>query len=90
MFLAKGYFTTAKNKLCSETGDFAVADIETCHEAAEELRYRFKNTEDLADWPKGCYQANNVYFNQHPTGSSNDEARQICKPRGKETPKRRR
>ena len=83
MCLAKGYFTTAKNKLCSETGDFAVADIGTCHEAAEELRLNFKNTEDLADWPKGCYQANNVYFNKHPTGSSNPEARQICKPRGK-------
>ena len=90
MILAKGYFTTAKGKLCSETGNFAVDDIETCHEAAEELRYHFKNTEDLPDWPKGCYQANNVYFNQHPTGSSNDEARQICKPRDKETPQRRR
>lgn len=89
----KGYFLTAKGELCSEKGHFAVDNIKLCEEAANELRYDFKEKEwpDYPDWPQGCYGvgpdtfgSKRVFFNPNPIGSSNDEARQICKPRGTE------
>ena len=78
------YVLSAHGKLCSENGDFAVDDLTTCKEASEELRKSFKETEDLADWPKGCYLFKNggVFFNHHVHGSKNPNARQICEPKG--------
>ena len=82
---------TAEGKLCSEKGDFVVNDRKTCHEAANELRYDLQEWEDMPDWPNGCFAAKvtftapyTVFFNKHTSGSRNNKARQICKPRGKE------
>ena len=76
---------TAYNKLCSDNGGIAVDDIETCQEAAKELNGNFKGTEDLANWPKGCYFTGmQAYFNHHSTGSTSESAREICKRGGKE------
>ena len=50
-----------------------------CKEAAEKLGLDFESTDDVAGWPKGCYDNNgDVYFNQHISGSNNHFARQIC------------
>ena len=80
-----GYVLTANDRLCSETGDIVVDDIETCKKAAQELNKSFTERE-LAqkNWPKGCFLflSESVYFNQHSTGSSNNRASQICKPKG--------
>ena len=85
-FLVIRYVPTANDRLCSETGDIVVDDIETCKKAAQELNKSFTERE-LAqkNWPKGCFLflSESVYFNQHSTGSSNNRASQICKPKGK-------
>ena len=57
--------------------------LKTCKEAAADLHENFIKTKDDADWPKGCYLSDGVFFNEHLTGSSNHDARQICNPRGK-------
>ena len=84
-FLVIRYVLTANDRLCSETGDVVVDDIETCKEAAHELNKSFTERE-LAqkNWPTGCFLflSESVYFNQHSTGSSNNRASQICKPKG--------
>ena len=58
-------------------------DMNACKEAAKHLNHNFRITEKEADWPKGCYFANEIYFNPHLTGSSNNNSRQICKRRDK-------
>ena len=40
--------------------------------------------EEKADWPRGCHFADQIYFNPHLTGSSNNNSRQICKRRDKQ------
>jgi hypothetical protein len=50
-----------------------------CKEAAGSFGDQFEETEDVPDWPKGCYESNDVYFNQHGSGSANINAAQICK-----------
>ena len=65
-------------------GLLAVDDLTTCKQAAEAVGHQFRATEDLANWPKGCYEASSdVYFNQHVHGSANIFASQICKDTGK-------
>ena len=83
---------TEDGKLCSEKGDFVVDDRKTCNEAANDLRYDLQEWDDMPDWPNGCFAAKvgswptfyKVFFNKHTSGSRNNKARQICKPRGKE------
>ena len=54
-------------------------DINQCKEAAKHLSQNFKIMEEKADWPKGCHFAEQIYFNPHSTGSSNNNSRQICR-----------
>ena len=87
-FFSAHYILTAKGKLCSENDDIAVNDIIHCLEAAGTLeksayiKTDSKDTslypEDDAEYPKGCNFRTDIYFNQHSTGSSNNNARQIC------------
>ena len=84
LFLGVTYFAAIQGKSCSETGDIAIEDSTTCKEAAEELGYTFKETEDDADWPKGCYYYRSsgwgtVRFNRHTHGGWIYNARNICK-----------
>ena len=58
-------------------------DINACKEAAKHLNQNFEITKNEADWPKGCYFADEIHFNPHSTGSSNNNSRQICKRRHK-------
>ena len=67
-------------------------DNETdCKKAVEEIKRdvpfaNFKKTEDDANWPNGCYlyiKTGGVYFNTHSDGSRHNDARQICKSKGK-------
>ena len=78
-----GYHKTAYGKLCSENGFSVVDDLTACKEAAEEFGDQFQETQDYPDFPKGCYEANVVFFNQHKSGSANSNAAQICKAGGK-------
>ena len=78
-----GYHKTANGKLCSENGFSVVDDLTACKKAAGAFGNQFRETEDVSDWPKGCYYANGVYFNQHDSGSANIGAAQICKGGGK-------
>ena len=65
-------------------GLLAVDDLTTCKQAAEAFGHQFRGTEDLAIWPKGCYEASSdVYFNQHINGSARSNAAQICKDDGR-------
>ena len=64
--------------------DTAVDNLSTCKEAAEELKLNFTRAENIGNYPKGCYVAGDVFFNQHSTGSRQSNARQICKAIGKE------
>ena len=76
---------SGKGELCSDNGHMGVDDMETCIAAAASLNKNFKNAENVEKWPKGCYvidDLNDVYFNQHSTGSRQERARQICKPGG--------
>ena len=68
----------------------AVNDKSTCQKAAEELSGSSMNvkmaSENGENWPMGCYlQRSNtkVFFNEHRTGSKNDDAYQLCKFGGK-------
>ena len=86
LLLGVTYFAATKGKLCSETGDIAIEDSTTCREATEELGYNFKETEDDANWPKGCYYYRNmggrygwVWFNRHKHGKQLPTTRNICK-----------
>ena len=82
------YILSAKGKLCSENDDIAVNNFIHCLEAAGTLKksayIKTDNKdnslypEDDAEYPKGCNFRNDIYFNQHSTGSSNNNARQIC------------
>ena len=58
-------------------------DINACKEAAKHLNQNFEITKNEADWPKGCYFSDEIHFNPHSTGSSNNNSRQICKRRDK-------
>ena len=79
LFFSAHYILTAKGKLCSENDDIAVNNIMHCAEAAETLKKKsFLYPEDEPEYPKGCNFRNNIYFNQHSTGSSSNNARQIC------------
>jgi hypothetical protein len=41
--------------------------------------YEFDSVENESDWPSGCYRTSyGVWFNEHPTGSTNPEAAPIC------------
>ena len=68
----------------------AVNDESTCQKAAEELSGSSMNvkmaSENWENWPTGCYlQRSNtkVFFNEHRTGSKNDDAYQLCRFGGK-------
>ena len=50
-----GFFLTAKNKLCLETGEIAVDDLKTCMIAADKLDKKFEATENYDNMPKGCF-----------------------------------
>ena len=83
-----GYFRTAKGKLCSEDGDLALDDERTCREIAKDFNATFVAAGSITYHPKGCYtypseEIDHAYFNRHSNGSSNSNARQICKHRGK-------
>ena len=62
-----------------------------CKKAVEEIKRdvpfaNFKKTEDDANWPNGCYlyiKTGGVYFNTHSDGSRHNDARQICKLKGR-------
>ena len=67
-------------------------DVEAdCKKAVEEIKRdvpfaNFKKTEDDENWPNGCYlyiKTGGVYFNTHSAGSRHNDARQICKSKGK-------
>ena len=75
------YFLATNGKLCTEPGDIAVEDLTTCKEAAEKLSHPLPETENVANWPKGCYLFKNgrVWFNEHTHGSQQNSTRQICK-----------
>ena len=77
------YHKAARGKLCSENGFSVVDDLTACKEAAEEFGDQFQETQDYPDFPKGCYEANVVFFNRHASGSANSNAAQICKAGGK-------
>ena len=82
--IRKGYFITEATGLCSDTGHMAVDDIDTCKEAAEELKRKFGGVEDSAIRLNGCHvHDNDVFFNQKSTGYGSWLASQICKPKGK-------
>jgi len=81
--IRKGYFITEATGLCSDTGHMAVDDIDTCKEAAEELKRKFGGVEDSAIRLNGCHvHDNDVFFNQKSTGYGSWLASQICKPKG--------
>ena len=68
----------------------AVNDKSTCQKAAEELTGSSMNVkmdnENWENWPKGCYlqrSSPKVFFNEHKTGSKNDDAYQLCRFGGK-------
>ena len=67
----------------------AVNDKSTCQKAAEELSGSSMSvmaSGNGENWPNGCYlQRSNtkVFFNEHKTGSKNDDAYQLCRFGGK-------
>ena len=68
--------------------------LEKCKEAVglimdEIPNARFGTTFNIGNYPKGCllWAGNNnnkdkVYFNEHLTGSSNENARHVCEYQG--------
>ena len=62
----------------------------TCLEATEKIQQwiptaYYRGEENSKAWPKGCHLhtiSTGVWLNRHHTGSSNNNAQQICNPRG--------
>ena len=79
------YLQSQLGKLCSDDGNLAVDDIETCKTASAKLNKNFEASENSEFWPNGCYLIDHgsVFFNDHSTGEKNNRAKQICKPTDK-------
>ena len=74
--LESEYFLSGENKLCSDTKDIAVNNLETCKVAAGELmlggsssaKKMMINEVNEANFAEGCYLSNTRdkgYFNKH-------------------------
>lgn len=50
-----------------------------CESAATGMDADWDREEAHSEWPRGCYVYKLVYFNNHPTGAAQPEARPICK-----------
>ena len=71
-----------KNLLCAKT----IGTVEECrsNEVVAVVGKPFQEEENDGSWPKGCYLGYSggapvgIWWNNHPTGSPNNDARQIC------------
>ena len=86
-FLESKYFLSGENKLCSDTKEIAVNNLETCKVAAGELMIttsihakKMIKEENDANFAEGCYLSttrDKGYFNKH---CKDPNAK--CKPSG--------
>ena len=69
-----------------ESNGSPVDDLNTCREAVNIVITNVSTveTQDVADWPKGCYLigSDTVYFNSHSSGSKDERFSEICKSKG--------
>ena len=73
---------TEKNELCPAN---AVDTLEKCTEAVGKIKNeipnaKFGGSDNWSIYPNGCFydESGHVFFNEHPTGSSHQDARHIC------------
>ena len=77
------YFLSPRGVLCAQT----IGTVEECRSKVIVARVGklFQVEEYEGSWPKGCYvgysgpgEPSGIWWNNHPSGSSNSGARQIC------------
>ena len=76
------YFLSQKNGLCAQT----IGSVEECRFVQGDVvgGKAFQAEENYGGLPKGCYLAyvdgepSSIWWNNHPSGSPNSDARQIC------------
>ena len=92
-FLEFTYFASEANKLCKDTNDVPVLDMQTCAETigyidnvdSEFISSHEEFTVTSPSYPPGCYVRGpaHVFFNNHLDGKKAPNSRQVCENRGK-------
>ena len=79
------YILSPFGSLCSDLNAETIENLKECRSAIVDGA-NFTNEVDNSAWPKGCYIRGTpprIWWNNHPTGIPNDNARQICIVKGK-------
>ena len=76
---------TDKGRSCSDSGLYDLSNEKECSDAviyaiSFNRKSNFTITGSWEDYPKGCsiYDNGNMYFNSHPMGTRDSNARSIC------------
>lgn len=79
--LVTGYTLTVYSKTCLDINSRSILDEEECKEAIQSFGKRYEKDEESSLYPKGCYLfgTSRGYFNRHKLGSSNQNAKSVCK-----------
>ena len=93
-FIEFTYFASEANKLCEDTNDVPVLDMQTCAETigyidnvdTEFISSHEEFTVTSPSYPPGCYVRgpSHVFFNNHLDGKKEVNSRQVCENRGKQ------
>ena len=93
-FIEFTYFASEANKLCKDTNDVPVLDMQTCAETigyidnvdTEFISSHEEFTVTSPSYPPGCYVRGpaEVFFNNHLDGKKEVNSRQVCENRGKQ------
>ena len=80
------YFRSEANGECSDLGFPTISTVGECRLAIPQIQgaITVNEEETNSSSPKGCYldSSNRVVWNNHKTGSPNNDARQICVRKG--------
>ena len=80
------YFLSEANGICSDLGFTTTSTVEECRLAIPQIQgaTTFDEEETSSSWPTGCYlnSSKRVVWNNHQTGSPNNDAKQICARKG--------
>ena len=68
--------------MCSDNGYENASDLGECKDAAKQFQKIFEK-EKNSQYPKGCYQYGNIYWNTHDVGQHYNGTHPICKISGK-------
>ena len=75
------YQLTRSGKTCSDINLNIIVDVGECTKAIEDLGKTYYGSHTGSEYPSGCnvYDDVNGYFNKHESGTTNADAKSICK-----------